>query len=296
MFVSDITHLALLHLESLMSKTASQGPVKDDLTPIDRLLAIMQRLRDPGQGCPWDLEQSWESLTRYTLEEAYEVVDAVERKDAASLRDELGDLLLQVVFYSQIAAENKVFCFDDVATGCADKMLRRHPHVFSSDSRISSAAEQMGVWEDIKAKERARLQSDKVEESALDGISGALPAVTKALKLQGRAARVGFDWTDIHDVLDKIMEEIGEVRDELDTSPMIHSRLSDEIGDLLFSVINLARKVDVDPETALRQANAKFDRRFRHMEALLRNAGKTPENSELEVMEAFWAQVKSQEK
>ncbi|NKD76474.1 nucleoside triphosphate pyrophosphohydrolase [Haematospirillum sp. H1815] len=279
-----------------MSETASQGPVKDDLAPIDRLLAIMQRLRDPEQGCPWDLEQSWESLTRYTLEEAYEVVDAVERKDTASLRDELGDLLLQVVFYSQIATENKAFCFDDIAAGCANKMLRRHPHVFSSDSRVSSAAEQMGVWEDIKAKERKRVQADKVEDSALDGISRALPAVTRALKLQGRAARVGFDWADINDVLDKVIEEIGEVRDELDASPMIHRRLSDEIGDLLFSVINLARKVDIDPETALRQANAKFDRRFRQMESLLRGAGKTPENSELEVMESFWAQVKSQEK
>ncbi|NKD84890.1 nucleoside triphosphate pyrophosphohydrolase [Haematospirillum jordaniae] len=279
-----------------MSKTASKGSVKDDLAPIDRLLAIMQRLRDPEQGCPWDLEQSWESLTRYTLEEAYEVVDAVERKDASSLRDELGDLLLQVVFYSQIATENKIFCFDDVAAGCADKMLRRHPHVFSSGSRVSSAAEQMGLWEDIKEKERKRVQTDRVEDSALDGISRALPAVTRALKLQGRAARVGFDWTDINNVLDKVMEELGEVRDELDSSPVIHCRLSDEIGDLLFSVINLARKVNVDPETALRQANAKFDRRFRLMESLLRNAGKTPENSELEVMEEFWTQVKNQEK
>ncbi|WP_245176915.1 nucleoside triphosphate pyrophosphohydrolase [Haematospirillum jordaniae] len=270
--------------------------MKDDLAPIDRLLAIMQRLRDPEQGCPWDLEQSWESLTRYTLEEAYEVVDAVERKDASSLRDELGDLLLQIVFYSQIATENKIFCFDDVAAGCADKMLRRHPHVFSSGSRVSSAAEQMGLWEDIKEKERKRVQTDRVEDSALDGISRALPAVTRALKLQGRAARVGFDWTDINNVLDKVMEELGEVRDELDSSPVIHCRLSDEIGDLLFSVINLARKVNVDPETALRQANAKFDRRFRLMESLLRNAGKTPENSELEVMEEFWMQVKNQEK
>lgn len=258
---------------------------------LERLLGVMMLLRDPAKGCPWDLEQDWKSLAPYTLEEAHEVVDAAERGDIPSLRDELGDLLLQVVFYSQIAQEKGVFNFDDVASGCVDKMVRRHPHVFS-DARLSSSTEQAQAWEDIKEKER----NDKREgDSALNGIALSHPAITRALKLQGRAARVGFDWANAHEVLGKVSEELDEVRAEMTASCPVSERLCDEIGDLLFSVVNLARKVSIDPEAALRSTNIKFDRRFRRVESLLRVNGKKPQDVGLGEMEALWVLAKQEE-
>jgi MazG family protein len=261
------------------------------LPAIDRLLSIMDRLRDPKGGCPWDLEQSFKTIAPHTIEEAYEVVEAIESGDRAALKDELGDLLFQVVFYARLGKEEGCFDFAAIAEAISEKMLRRHPHVFA-DADIKDAASQTVAWEATKAAERAKKSENP---GVLDGVSTALPASTRALKLQARAARVGFDWPDASQVLDKIEEEIGEVRHEIVTNAP-HDRLEDEMGDLLFACVNLARKLKIDPETALRRGNAKFERRFRSIEADLATDGRTPAQSGLEEMEALWVKAKQAEK
>ncbi|MGB8273659.1 MAG: nucleoside triphosphate pyrophosphohydrolase [Alphaproteobacteria bacterium] len=271
-----------------------------------RLLAIMERLRDPRRGCPWDREQTFRTIAPYTIEEAYEVADAIERGDLAALREELGDLLFQVVFYAQMGREQGRFDFGTIAGELCDKMVRRHPHVFA-DARIETAADQTRAWEEHKAAERAagRVAGRLVgisEPSALDGVPAALPALTRAEKLQKRAARVGFDWPDAAQVLDKIEEEIAELRAEL-TAPLSagrtetrhRARIEDEIGDLFFALANLARHVGVDPEQALRGTSAKFERRFRRIEELLAQSGRKPSQASLDEMEALWQQAKSEE-
>ena len=258
---------------------------------LTRLLDIMARLRDPVHGCPWDVEQSFATIAPYTIEEAYEVADAIERGDMAALKDELGDLLLQVVFHAQMAREAGHFDFSEVAAAIADKMKRRHPHVFGG-ARVESAEAQTEAWEARKAAERAAAGS--AGKGVLDGIALALPALLRALKLGKRAARVGFDWPDIAPVLDKIEEEIGELRAELraETRP---TGIEEELGDLLFTCANLARKLEIDPEAALRGANARFERRFRAIEARLGARGLRPEQATLDQLEALWQDVKAEE-
>lgn len=262
---------------------------------IDRLLEIMARLRAPIGGCPWDLEQTFATIAPYTIEEAYEVADAIARSDMAELKEELGDLLLQVVYHAQMAQEAGAFAFADVAKTIADKMVARHPHVFADsktfgDTKIDSAQAQTSSWELYKAAERAHKAQGK-PTSALDGVALALPALTRAEKLQKRAGRVGFDWNDARLVLDKIEEEIGELRAELEGADP--ARLQDEVGDLLFALANLARHLKIDPEASLRQANAKFERRFRHIEARLAAQGRLAENTALDEMERLWQEAKA---
>jgi ATP diphosphatase len=260
---------------------------------IDRLLEIMARLRDPNGGCPWDLEQTFHTIAPHTIEEAYEVADAIEHGDMAALKDELGDLLFQVVYYAQMAREAGDFDFDAIAGAISDKMIRRHPHVFG-DVTVDSADAMVLRWEDQKAVEReAKAANAGQPLSVLDGITGGLPALTRAIKLQKRAARVGFDWAETPDILDKIEEEIGELRHELAEADK--ARLQDELGDLLFAVTNLARRLEIDPETALRGTNAKFDRRFRRIESLLADDGRTPDQSNLDEMETLWQRAKREE-
>jgi ATP diphosphatase len=258
-----------------------------------RLLAVMARLRDPERGCPWDREQSFATIAPYTIEEAYEVAEAIEQHDRAALKDELGDLLLQVVFHSRMAEEEGSFAFEDVAGAIADKMVRRHPHVFG-DVTVASPEAQTIAWEELKAAERkAKAGSDK-PPSALDGVGVALPALTRALKIQNRAARVGFDWPDVAQVFAKIAEEIVELQDEIPAA--VPERLEDEMGDLLFAVANVARHLKVDPETALRRATLKFERRFRRVETLLAAAGKAPGEASLDEMEERWVEAKDEER
>lgn len=266
---------------------------------IDRLLEIMARLRDPARGCPWDMQQSFATIAPYTIEEAYEVADAIERADMTALRDELGDLLLQVVFHARMAEEVRAFDFDAVAAAIADKMVRRHPHVFREERRPDVEG-QRAAWEAHKEAERAARAAastaeSSVEASALDGVATALPALTRALKLQRRAARVGFDWPALAPILDKVAEEIRELEAEIDRHAPAE-RLADELGDLLFSIVNLARRLELDPEAALRRVNAKFERRFRRVESLLAARGKSPAQSTLAEMDAMWDAVKLEEK
>jgi len=259
--------------------------------PVDRLLAIMTQLRDPEVGCPWDRQQDFSTIAPYTIEEAYEVADAVARDDTAALKDELGDLLFQVIFHARMAEEAGLFAFDDVATAIADKMERRHPHVFGTAS-IPSVAAQNEAWEEHKAAERrGRAKWTGMRESVLDGVALALPALLRAVKLQGRAAQIGFDWPEARPVFDKIAEEIAELKAEFERDAD-RSRLEDEMGDIFFAAANLARKLDIDPEAALRRANAKFERRFRRVEAL---AAERATGSDLEALEALWQQVKREE-
>jgi ATP diphosphatase len=267
----------------------------DTPSPIERLLAVMAKLRDPAGGCPWDLEQSFATIAPHTIEEAYEVADAIERNDMPALKAELGDLLFQVVFYAQMAQEAGSFDFDAVAAGIADKMVKRHPHVFA-DASVDSAAAQTVAWEHQKAGERAAEAAARGERpSALDGVIRGLPALTRAAKLQSRAAGVGFDWPEVPPILDKIAEELGELRAELERGRG-RGALQEEVGDLLFACVNLARRLSIDPETALREANSKFDRRFRRVEALLAAQGKAPADSTLDEMEAAWEQAKAEER
>ncbi len=263
--------------------------------PIERLLAIMARLRDPQGGCPWDLEQDFSTIAPYTIEEAYEVADAIDRQDLAGLKDELGDLLLQVVFHAQMAAEQGAFAFDDVANAISDKMVRRHPHVFG-DASFADAEAQTLNWEAIKRAERDA--AGEQDTSALAGISRGLPEWQRALKLQSRAARTGFDWPGPEPVLEKLQEEIAEVRAEFARGDVAanRERLEDEIGDLLFVAANLARHAKVDPGAALRRANHKFERRFRAMEALAEAAGTPLSTLTLKQQEALWTQVKQSER
>jgi ATP diphosphatase len=263
-----------------------------DPDKIQRLLAIMARLRDPTRGCPWDREQDFTTIAPYTIEEAYEVAEAIAENDMPALKDELGDLLFQVVFHARMAEEQGAFDFGEVVQNITDKMLRRHPHVFG-DVEIADAAAQTLAWEEHKAHER-RAKGGAGNESALDGVGVALPALTRAEKIQKRAARVGFDWPAAAPILDKIEEEIAELRAELDAN--VTERVEDELGDLLFAVANLARHLDVDPEAALRKATQKFERRFRRVEALLAERGKTAAASTLDEMEAEWRRAKAEER
>ncbi len=264
-------------------------PLPSDLPPtgIDRLLSIMAALRDPRTGCPWDIEQDFASIAPYTLEEAHEVADAIERQAWHELKGELGDLLFQTVYHSQMAAEAGHFTFPDVVAAICDKMIARHPHVFGADSRDKTAEQQTKDWETQKARERGTLRT-------LDGIAASLPALTRALKLQNRAARVGFDWPSTDQVLDKLVEEAREVTEARDT--LSQAELTEEIGDLLFVMANLARHLKVDPEAALRAANAKFTRRFARIEDWLAEAGRTPADSDLAEMDALWNRAKAEEK
>ena len=257
-----------------------------DPRPIDRLLEVMRRLRDRESGCPWDVEQTWPTIAPYTIEEAYEVADAIERGDPNEVKVELGDLLFQVVFHARMAEENGLFAFDDVAAAMAEKLVRRHPHVFAvRDGR--SAEEQTAAWEVMKAEERKA----KAQTGVLDDVPVGLPALTRAAKLTKRAARVGFDWPSAKEVFDKLREEAAELEAEIDAGDLDKAR--DEIGDLLFVMANLSRKLGVEPEDALRGANAKFVRRFRYIEEALAAKGSSPEASTLEEMDALWNEAKA---
>jgi MazG family protein len=261
------------------------------LPPIERLRAVMARLRHKTEGCPWDIEQNFATIAPFTIEEAYEVADAIERNDMPGLREELGDLLFQVIFHARMAEEAGLFAFDDVAADLADKMIRRHPHVFG-DASIRDSADQTVAWEALKARERAA----KAPAGALDGVPVGLPALTRAHKIQKRASRVGFDWGEPLPALAKIEEEVGELRAELIAEKRDAAHVEEEIGDLLFACVNVARLADVDPETALRHATAKFERRFRSIETALAARGKQPQESTLAEMDALWDEAKREEK
>ncbi len=265
--------------------------MSDAPRPIDDLLAVMARLRDPERGCAWDVEQTFASVAPYTVEEAYEVADAIQRDDLDDLRDELGDLLLQVVFHSRMAEELGAFAFDDVCRSIVAKMVRRHPHVFG-DAAVRGSAEQTVAWEAQKAAERAARGPGAT--GVLDGVAAGLPALTRAVKLTRRAARVGFDWPDAATVIEKLREETAELEAEIASGDAALQR--EELGDLLFVCANLARKLDVDPEDALRAANAKFTRRFNYIEAELARDGRSPERSDLAEMDGLWNAAKAAEK
>ena len=256
---------------------------------IARLLAIMAALRDPQTGCPWDVRQDFASIAPYTIEEAYEVADAIGRGDMDDLRGELGDLLLQVVFHSRMAEEQGAFDFDAVAEAMVDKMIRRHPHVFAGET-YADLGEQVAAWDAIKAAERA----GKERHSILDDVPPGLPAMTRAVKLTRRAARVGFDWPSTDEVMAKLREELEELQVEIDAGDLPKARA--ELGDLLFVAANLARKLEVDPEDALRACNAKFERRFHHIEKALAERGRTPDQSTLEEMDGLWDEAKALER
>lgn len=262
----------------------------DPAHPIFQLVEIMARLRSPNGGCPWDLEQSFATIAPYTVEEAYEVADAIERGDLGDLRDELGDLLFQVIFHAQMAKEQGAFDFADVAHAICDKMIRRHPHVFG-DAGARNSAEQTEAWEVIKAGERA---AKGKAQSLLDDVPAGLPAMTRAVKLTRRAARVGFDWPTTAEVVDKLREELAELEVEIAAGDL--DKAHEELGDLLFVVANLARKLDIEPEDALRSANAKFIRRFNYIEKSLQDHNIRPENSSLEAMDELWNQAKAIDK
>jgi MazG family protein len=253
-----------------------------------RLLAVMAWLRDRQHGCPWDMEQTFRTIAPYTIEEAYEVADAIERDDLPALKEELGDLLLQVVYHAQMAHEAGAFGFVEVAAAIADKMVERHPHVFG-DAHVATAEAQTISWETRKAAERAAKEAG----GALDDVARALPALLRAEKIQKRAARVGFDWKQTGPVIDKIEEELGELRAELAAGTVDQTRLTDEMGDVLFAMANLARHCKVDPEAALRATNDKFERRFRYVERQLAETGRKPADATLEEMEALWQEAKT---
>lgn len=261
--------------------------------PIERLRAIMAALRDPDSGCPWDLEQTFASIAPHTLEECYELIDAIERDDAAQIREELGDVLFQVIFYSRLAEEQGRFDFDQLVNGLADKLLRRHPHVFPQAGAEVAAPDAAAVnrnWERIKAEERQA----KAQAGVLDDVPLALPALSRAAKLQRRASRVGFDWQHWHDVLAKLDEERAEV--EAAVASGDSDAVEEEVGDLLFVCVNLARLLQVDPERALRASNRKFERRFRAIEAALREQGRTPDQAALAELDALWDAAKAAER
>ncbi len=262
----------------------------DPLRQTERLLAIMACLRDPDAGCPWDIAQDFTSIAPYTIEEAYEVADAIARADWPDLEGELGDLLLQTVYHAQMGAEAGHFTFASVARAIGDKMVARHPHVFGAESREKSAVQQTADWERLKAAERA----GRAQGGVLDGVAVGVPALMRAVKLQKRAARVGFDWPDIGPVLDKIGEEARELVEA--RAHLTQAEVAEEMGDLMFVMANLARHLDIDPEAALRGANAKFERRFRVIEDVLRVRGRTPAESSLDEMDAIWNDVRASDK
>ena len=260
------------------------------MTPIDRLNAIMRTLRNPDGGCPWDVEQTFATIAPCTVEEAYEVADAIERGDWDDLKSELGDLLFQVVFHARMAEEQGLFVFDDVVEAIADKLTRRHPHVFGDEAAKMDGTAQKARWEDIKAGERKA----KAQHGVLDDVPVGLPALTRAVKLTKRAARVGFDWPSTDQVFDKLHEEVAELRAEIAAGDLDKARA--EMGDLLFVVANLARKLGVEPEDALRATNAKFIRRFGFIEAELARDGRSPEQSDLAEMDGLWTAAKGVER
>ncbi|MGO9420531.1 nucleoside triphosphate pyrophosphohydrolase [Roseiarcus sp.] len=269
---------------------------------IHRLVEIMAALRDPQGGCPWDLEQTFASIAPYTIEEAYEVADAIERGDTEDLREELGDLLLQVVFHARMAEEAGLFDFGGVVEAITAKLVRRHPHVFGDAGELDAEAVK-ALWGRIKADEkrqraearkRAGLVGAEPARGTLGGVPASMPALTRALKLQEKAAKVGFDWTDVRGVVAKLREEIAETEAEI--AAAARDKLEAEIGDLLFAAVNLARFVEVDPESALRAANGKFERRFSHVERRLAETGRRPEGASLDEMEALWQEAKSLER
>jgi nucleoside triphosphate diphosphatase len=273
--------------EPYLDRTRSDALVRDRDAGLERLLEIMARLRDPGTGCPWDIEQTFATIAPYTLEEAHEVADAIDRRAWGELKGELGDLLFQVVYHAQMATEAGHFSFAEVVTAISDKMFARHPHVFGDQSRDKTADQQSRDWEAAKAAERGTART-------LDGIALALPALTRAVKLQNRAARVGFDWPSTAEVLDKLVEEAREVT-EARTS-LSHAELTEEVGDLFFVMANLARHLKIDPEAALRLANRKFTRRFARIEDWLAEVGRAPSESDLAEMDALWNRAKAEEK
>ena len=270
--------------------TATQSPVSapEMLHQLDRIIDIMRRLRDPETGCPWDVEQDFSTIAPYTIEEAYEVADAIQRGDVEDIKDELGDLLLQVVFHARIAQEAGLFSLADVARGISDKMVARHPHVFGDETR-PEANQQSRRWEDLKAAERAR----RGQAGVLDDVAAGLPPMLRALKLQKRAARVGFDWPDINPVIDKLHEETAELHAELAQEPIDMAKVEDEVGDVLFVAVNLARQAGVDPETALMACNRKFEHRFRYIEQQIEKNGQNLNDVTLEEMERHWQAAKS---
>lgn len=270
-----------------LDRAESDRLVRDETAGIDRLVEIMARLRDPETGCPWDVAQDFASIAPYTLEEAHEVADAIQRRAWGELKGELGDLLFQSVFHARMAEEAGLFSFADVVAAISDKMIARHPHVFGGESRDKTPEQQTKDWEALKAAERGRAR-------VLDGVALALPALTRAVKLQNRAARVGFDWPSTAQVLDKLAEEAREVVEARDR--LGPEALAEEVGDLIFVVANIARHLKVDPEAALRAANAKFARRFERIEDWLAEAGKTPAESNLQEMDALWDRAKAEEK
>jgi MazG family protein len=280
-----------------MAKTKGQG-APPATGPIEKLIEVMGALRTPGTGCPWDLEQTFSTIAPYTIEEAYEVADAIERGNMGELKEELGDLLLQVVYHARLAEEIKAFNFAEVVESITRKMIRRHPHVFG-DEAARSVRVAKGLWEQIKAKEReakptsAGAHDTVPPRSLLDDVPMALPALTRAVKLQDKAAKVGFDWPSLAPVFAKLKEELAEL--EAVIAEHQHCKIAEEFGDLLFVVANVARHLRIDPEAALRSANAKFMRRFRHIEQRLAEVGKTPDQSDLEEMDQLWDDAKGRE-
>jgi MazG family protein len=262
--------------------------MSDSIEQLQKIISIMAKLRDPATGCPWDVKQDFASIAPYTIEEAYEVADAIESGNRAALCDELGDLLLQVVFHARIAEEEGSFSLADVARSVSNKMINRHPHVFGDDSKLD-AAQQRQQWEEIKQAERAA----KGQNGVLDGIPAGLPPMQRALKLQKRAAGVGFDWPDIGQLIDKMHEEAAELTAELKATPRDNQRITDEVGDLLFVAVNLARKAGVDPETALIGCNKKFENRFNYIEQSINKKQKSIDNCDLEEMEQIWQEAKT---
>jgi ATP diphosphatase len=265
---------------------------------ISRLLDIMAALRTPGSGCPWDLEQNFATIAPYTIEEAYEVVDAIARGDLDDLRDELGDLLLQVVFHARMAEEKNAFAFGDVVEAISRKMIRRHPHVFADKDGRLTPADVKGAWERIKGEEKAeraarRPFEETSHKSLLSGVKAGQPALARAMALQRKASSVGFDWNDPRAVLRKIREEADEIEVALDRGDA--AELAEETGDLLFALVNLARHTGVDPEMALRGTNAKFERRFGYIERALASQGRSPESASLAEMDALWDEAKGNE-
>jgi len=287
---SDNLHSQVNFEASAVTNTETSDLIHDPKGGMPRLLEIMRRLRDPDTGCPWDIEQTFGTIAPYTIEEAYEVADAIERQEWNDLKGELGDLLFQSVFHAQMAEEQGLFNFNDVADTMSDKMVARHPHVFGDESRDKSAEQQVNDWETIKAAERA----GKAQKGTLDGVAVGLPALLRAVKLQKRAARVGFDWPNASHVLAKIVEESHELVEARDS--LSQTEVEEEFGDLLFVMANLARHMNVEPEAALRATNAKFTRRFEKVEAKLAEQGKTPQDSDLAEMDALWDVVKAEER
>ena len=273
---------------------ALKATTDESKSAIASLLEIMEQLRDPENGCPWDLEQTFETIAPYTIEEAYEVADAIAEKDMDELKSELGDLLLQVVFHARMAEEIGVFDFNDVAQGIVDKMIRRHPHVFANHNLRDSEAVRI-EWEAVKAAERARKakKANNAHNSTLDGVARTLPALLRAIKLQKRAARVGFDWDDVGPVMDKVDEELEELKKEVENQNV--SKAFEELGDVFFALTNLARHLGHDPEAALKKTNEKFERRFQYMEKKFLEQGTSIDSVDLETMERYWNMSKLEE-